>query len=182
MKTEMKEVPGFEGLYAVTKEGLVWSYRTHQFLAPRKSKDGYWRINLTVNQHKTYFLLHRLVALTWIPNPEHKTTVDHIDRNKDNNSVSNLRWATSTEQLLNEDVSIVHSKQHMDKMAQLAKEKNKKPIEKRDKDNHEVLYATYDSAEEAAIIEFGDASKKRRLQACARGETNSSYGYWWCYK
>lgn len=182
MTKEIKDIPGFEGLYAITKNGLIWSYRTHQFLSPHKSKDGYWRITFSVDGQQTTHLLHRLVALTWIPNIHDKPTVDHIDKNKDNNNINNLRWATSTEQLFNKDTSIVHSKQHMNKMTQIAKEKNSKSIEKRDKDNHELLYATYDSAEEAAIIEFNDASKKRQLQKCARGEINSSYGYWWCYK
>jgi hypothetical protein len=47
------------------------------------------------------FLLARLLALHFIPNPLNKKEVDHIDRNPLNNSLSNLRWATRTENCLN---------------------------------------------------------------------------------
>ena len=49
--------------------------------------------------------------------------VDHIDRNKDNNYVSNLRWATSSEQVFNENTDKVHSKEHMNKITKMAREK-----------------------------------------------------------
>jgi hypothetical protein len=62
-------------------------------------------------------------------------------------------------------------------MVQKAKIKNCKPVEKRDIKDHSILYASYSSAEEAAIIEFKDASKKRQIQKCARGTYNSAYGY-----
>lgn len=54
-----------------------------------------------VRIHGHYYLVHRIVAETFIPNPENKPTVDHIDRNTSNNCVLNLRWATHTEQRIN---------------------------------------------------------------------------------
>lgn len=57
-------------------------------------KDGYYRYHVNGKTRK----IHRLIAETFISNPEHKTTVDHIDRNIHNNDVSNLRWATDLEQ------------------------------------------------------------------------------------
>lgn len=182
MDIEMKDIKNFEGLYAITSDGMVWSYRSHRFLTSRKRKDGYWQINFSVDGTITTHLIHRLVAETWIPNYDNKPTVDHIDKNKNNNHISNLRWATYSEQVFNEDTTIVHSKKNMKKMREKAASANYKPIEKRDMKDHSVLYATYSSAEEAAIVEFNDASKKRQLQKCARGVNNSAYGYWWCYK
>lgn len=179
----MKDIPNYEGLYAATEEGQIWSYISNKFLTPQRKNDGYWRIALTKNGEKKYFLLHRLLALTFIPNPENKLTVDHIDRNKDNNNINNLRWATSSEQVLNENTEIIHSCEHLNKMTVLAKEKNLKPIEQRDMNNHDILIATYSSAEEAIISLFGEynKNKKRQIQKCARNENKSAYGYWWKY-
>ena len=68
-------------------------------------------------------------------------------------------------------------------MTALAKEKNLKPIEQRDMNNHDILIATYSSAEEAIISLFGEynKNKKRQIQKCARNENKSAYGYWWKY-
>lgn len=66
-------------------------------------KDGYYHIQVCSRTH-SFKLVHRLIAECFLPNPEHKPTVDHIDRNPANNMVSpicNLRWATQHEQNLN---------------------------------------------------------------------------------
>ena len=58
---------------------------------------GYVRVGLTKNKKTKFFLIHRLVAKAFIPNPENKPQVDHFDRNKSNNILCNLRWATRGE-------------------------------------------------------------------------------------
>ena len=68
---------------------------------PRKEKNGYIRIKLHKNGKHKKFLVHRLLALAFIPNPEHKPTIDHINRIKDDNDLLNLRWATMKEQRAN---------------------------------------------------------------------------------
>lgn len=60
-------------------------------------KDGYFRFHVDGKTRK----IHRMIAETFIPNPDNKPTVDHIDRDRQNNDVSNLRWATDTEQKRN---------------------------------------------------------------------------------
>lgn len=60
-------------------------------------KDGYR--HLAYNGHR--YKVHRLVAECFVPNPDHKETVDHIDRNRSNNVYSNLRWASRKEQASN---------------------------------------------------------------------------------
>lgn len=50
---------------------------------------------------RCYFSVHRLIAETFIPNPDNKPTVDHIDRDRTNNHITNLRWATMKEQMQN---------------------------------------------------------------------------------
>lgn len=93
----MRDIVGYEGLYAVTSCGKVWSYKRKIFLAQRYDDDGYLRVNLCKNgKYKTKHI-HRLVAEAYIPNPEGKSQVDHIDEVKTHNWLKNLRWATPAE-------------------------------------------------------------------------------------
>lgn len=62
-----------------------------------KTSKGYLSIKYKGNNYR----VHRLIAEAFLPNPENKPTVDHIDMNKQNNALSNLRWATVQEQSLN---------------------------------------------------------------------------------
>lgn len=96
---EMKDIQGYEGLYAITDQGQVWSYRKKKFLTPRL-KHGYYQVHLTDRDGKLIdYAIHRLVAQAFIPNPENKPTVNHKDENGLNNDVSNLEWATYSEQV-----------------------------------------------------------------------------------
>lgn len=93
----MRDIVGFEGLYAITSCGKVWSYKSNKFMAQRYDDNGYLRINLR-KDGKTYTKqVHRLVAEAYIPNEEGKPQVDHINQVKDQNYISNLRWATPVE-------------------------------------------------------------------------------------
>lgn len=96
---EMRDIPGFEGRYAVTRDGQVWSYITHRFLTLRADKDGYLRVHLHDSNGKEKLMgVHRLVAMAYIPNPENKPTVNHKSEVKTDNRVENLQWATMAEQ------------------------------------------------------------------------------------
>lgn len=72
-------------------------YREGRMLVPHDNGNGYFAY-LIDGKHR---YIHRLVAMTYIPNPENKEQVDHIDGNKSNNCVDNLRWATRSENILN---------------------------------------------------------------------------------
>ena len=80
--------------YLVSDHGDVWSKKRKIFLKARLVGIGYRSVQLGRGKnHK----IHRLVAEHYIDNPENKYAVDHIDRNKENNHVSNLRWVTKSE-------------------------------------------------------------------------------------
>lgn len=93
----MKDVKGYEGLYAITSCGKVWSYKSKRFIIPHPNKKGYLRIKLYKNNSYKTYSIHRLVAEAYIPNFENKSQVNHKDENKSNNCVGNLEWVTSKE-------------------------------------------------------------------------------------
>ena len=100
-----KPIVGCEGLYEVSSYGRVRSLKRKapRILKLKKDPDGYSEVGLYIDGKQKQFLVHRLVAEAFIPNPENKATVDHIDRVRDNNFVENLRWATRVEQNKNRE-------------------------------------------------------------------------------
>ena len=92
-----KEIEGYEN-YHIYDDGRVWSCcrGKGKFLKPG-TRDGYKHVVLCKNGKMKNMNIHRLVAVAFIPNPENKPQVDHIDQCRTNNHVSNLRWATNSE-------------------------------------------------------------------------------------
>lgn len=88
----MADIQGYEGLYAITSCGKVWSHRRQKFLKPRIDKDGYHRIALRKDGGYKYFMIHRLVASAYIPNPLGLAEVNHKDEIKHHNWINNLEW------------------------------------------------------------------------------------------
>ena len=89
------DVVGYEGLYKINKNGDVWSCGQRKVLMKQRlDKDGYLRANLYKNQKPKTFHIHQLLATQFIPNPDNLLIIDHIDRNKTNNNLENLRWTT----------------------------------------------------------------------------------------
>lgn len=87
----MIDVAGYEGLYAITDDGKVWSYRKNIFLKPFLAR-GYFKVRLCKGEVNKQFLIHRLVAEAFLPNPQNLPQINHKDENKINNCVDNLEW------------------------------------------------------------------------------------------
>ena len=91
MIEEMKDIKDYEGEYAITRDGKVWSYKRNKFLKPIL-ENGYHKVNLCKDGKYKAFRIHRLVAEAFIPNPKGLPQVNHKDENKSNNCVENLEW------------------------------------------------------------------------------------------
>lgn len=92
--------------YWIIRDGRIWSNQSLNFLTPSRDNKGYLRIRLEdTNSISHTQKMHRLVALAFIPNPENKEQVNHIDGIKDHNEASNLEWVTNQE---NKDHAVEH--------------------------------------------------------------------------
>lgn len=85
--------------YGVTEDGKVFSVARNCELSPKRNHDGYLRIQLWEHGKCHFVSIHRLIAETFIPNPDNKPFVNHIDGNKQNNRVENLEWCTQQENI-----------------------------------------------------------------------------------
>jgi hypothetical protein len=102
-----KDVIGYEGLYEVSNIGNVRSKGNGNSTNPnhcvakpitlRLKGAGYHQVKLFKNGTRRYYMVHRLVGFAFMPNPKGKTQINHKDGNKINNCVSNLEWATPSE-------------------------------------------------------------------------------------
>lgn len=85
------EIIGYNN-YLIYEDGRVWSKYKNIFLKPAIGSHGYYSVSLRNNKIKRTHTIHRLIAIHYIPNPNNYPTVDHIDRCRTNNNISNLRW------------------------------------------------------------------------------------------
>ena len=104
--TDFEFIIGYENLYKINKKGEIYSCYKKTILKPSITEDGYFYILLTKEGKRSKCRIHRLIGLQWIPNPDNKPEIDHIDRNTKNNSIENLRWATRTENANNKKNNI----------------------------------------------------------------------------
>lgn len=95
-----KIIEGYEGLYEVSSLGRIRNNKG-KILKPIKSSTvNYYTVNLYKNGKSKSFLIHRLVARAFVPNPNNLPQVNHKDENKFNNEASNLEWCTCTYNLM----------------------------------------------------------------------------------
>lgn len=153
----------YEGRYQISSYGNVRSLCNPQKVIIRKLKinhDGYYAVTLFDGLSRQTFLVHRLVAQHFIPNPLNKSEVNHLDFNKTNNRLENLEWCTGEENL-------VHAYQH-------GRSNIGKPVEQLSKSG--IPVREYKSISDARK-KSGIGSKE--IRNCALGISRSAGGYLW---
>ena len=149
----MKDIKGYEGLYAVTSCGKVWSYKSKKFLTPISNHIGYLFVTLCKDGKGKNYSVHRLVAEAYLPNPSNLPDVDHIDNDKTHNYLNNLQWIT-----------------HKDN----CRKSNNKPILQYSLDGEFIREwdCAYDVGKEV----------NSNICNCLKGRHKTAYGYIWKYK
>lgn len=157
---ESKPIKGYEN-YIAYKNGSIFSIKSNKFLKPIIHNNGYTHVSLYKEGKVEQFLWHRIIAKTFLSNPNNLPEVDHIDCNPLNNNISNLRWITREENL-ERSFDLKHQT------------KNKRPVQQFTLD--EQLIATYESINEAFR-----QTNIRHISEAANGTRQTAGGYKWKY-
>lgn len=130
MLPEMTEIVGFKD-YFITKDGRVFSNKrsTLNEMTLKSDKDGYLEVGLYLENKRYFRKVHRLVAKTYIPNPNKYPQINHKNGVKSDNRVENLEWCTAS-----------YNTQHtFNTLGRIGKSGYKKPLRLEDKETGEVL-------------------------------------------
>ena len=164
MEEIWKPILQYEAFYEVSNKGRVRSLRTGGIMRMRIGRDGYVRVSLTKDGKQTHKLLHRLLAIAFIPNPDNFAEVNHKNENKQDNSILNLEWCTHK-----------YNSNFGTRLKRIAIS-NYEPVIQYTKDGKEI--ARYKSQKEA-MEKTGIQS--RHISCCCKGKRKTTGGYVWRY-
>ncbi len=124
---EFEFIKGYENLYKINTNGEIYSCHYKKNLIPQEGNDGYLCIKLSNEKGHVKKRIHRLIASQYILNNDNLPEVDHIDRNKKNNSIENLRWVSRVENRRNrpdiiEKLNIEQKEERLNKIKEYKKE------------------------------------------------------------
>ena len=176
-----KDVVGYEGLYQVSNLGRVKSFQKKSAIILKQSltNKGYKDVRLNKKGICKHKLIHRLIAEAFIPNPENKPFIDHINTVKTDNSIKNLRWTTRTENNNNE-LTRKHSSET--RKGKVLSEETKKKMRKSSKKRRKVICVEtgiiYNSVSEA---EAQTNATLTGIVKCCTKVRKTSGGFHWAY-
>ena len=165
-----KPIKEFEGYYEVSNMGRVRSLnykRTGKKKILKNIEDykGYLEVGLTKNGKRKQFKVHRLVAKAFIPNPENKPCIDHINTIKSDNRVENLRWVTYKENSNNEKTLEKFKGENHHFFGKHHTEETKQKMSEVQKGENNPMYGKHHTEE-----------TKKKMSEAQKGEKGSMYG------
>lgn len=188
---QWKEIPGYDGKYDVSTYGNVRcvNYRRSgksQNMKLSLSRHNYYMVTLRQQGKNVNRSVHRLVAITWIPNPKNLPEIDHINSDPSDNRVENLRWCTKEENLTN---PITIMKRRLVKRKPYSKnpltdERRRQISLSLSKPVIQMSLFRKDIKEYESIIQAGKETNTHpsAINKCCRGKSKSAGGYKWRYK
>ena len=185
MEEVWKAIPGYEGYYEISNTGKVRSLTRVIMRSDGKKlpiigkelkqyigKDGYYKVRLCKDGVMTNFPVHRLVALTFISNPDKLPCVNHKNENRLNNNIDNLEWCTYE---YNNNYGTRN-----EKISQTMSQVKEHPVIMCDKITHEPIKEF--SSITVAAKELGSPNSYTGIYRVIKGERKSALNYWWKYK
>lgn len=167
---EWKVIPHFPD-YEASTFGNIRSKATKKLLK-HNVNGGYCPFHLYRDKERFPAKVHRVVAETFIPNPEDKPVVNHLDKNRENNRVDNLEWAT-----------VLENNQHKVTHNPTSKNVDCRPIWKCDKDTHSRIEMFPSTSAAAISINPDNVSNiKSNIRSVIAGTVKSSQGFFWEYE
>ena len=169
MEEIWKDIPNYEGIYQASNYGRIKriknGYIQNNYIDKR---DGYCHTTLSYKGKNKVYQTHRIIAMTFIDNPDNKPVVNHIDGNKTNNNVNNLEWCTHQENVIHaRDVLKIDFSNGID----ITHEKSKKKVIRSDG----KIYNSIDEAKKDIN------NKNAHICEVCKGKLKTACGYGWKY-
>lgn len=176
MKEEFKPIKGYEDVYEISNKGKVINRKTKRELKFDNSK-GYERVTLSKNGITKKYFVHRLVAIEFIDNTNSKPFINHINGIKNDNTIENLEWCTSSENEFH-SFRVLGKKKPQAWLGKFGKEhKSSIPIIQFDLSGNKV--AEYNGGMEAQRI---TGINSKHISCVCKGKRKTTGGYIWRYK
>lgn len=184
---EWKDIRGFEGFYQISWDGNVRSLDRFdgirdlegQPIKPNLKQNGYLQVGLRKKGKRKWELIHRLVAIHFIDNPENKPQVNHIDGNKQNNSIYNLEWVTSQQNMrhahANGLMKMPKGEEHVNYGVFGEKSKSAKKVVRLNRKTGETKFY------EAIILAKYDGFDVTSISKCCNKKLKTHKGYEWYF-